>query len=140
MNWADPWGLWSVTIDFYTGFGGGIVFGQNDDGSVFLTARGGIGKGGGLSYSPTGGSPGYDPCQTNQDFNAYLGFFAEAAAELGPGKIGAGKQDGLHSKDMVEAYPYRENNFVDPGVVVPGTKGARLGASIGIEGGFVWKH
>lgn len=45
---------------------------------MFLTARVGIGKGGGLSYPPTGGSPGYDPCQTNQDFNAYLGFFAEA--------------------------------------------------------------
>jgi len=72
--------------------------------------------------------------------SAAFGLFGDAAAEIGPGKIGAGIHDGLHSKNMVEAYRYTDVDLVDPSVVVPGTKGARLGASIGVEGGFVWKY
>jgi RHS repeat-associated protein len=139
-NLVDPWGLWSLTIDIYFPYGGGLILGQNADGSAFLTLRAGVGYGGGVSFSPEGGSPGYDPCQTEQDFNASLGFFAEAAAQYGPGKIGASKRDGLHSINLKEAYPYRDNDFYDPAVAAPAAGGLRGSAAMGFEGGFVWKY
>jgi RHS repeat-associated protein len=50
INLVDPLGLWSVTLDFYFGFGGAVVFGENPDGSNFFSVRGGYGAGGGISY------------------------------------------------------------------------------------------
>ncbi len=57
---SDPAGLWSVTIGGYAGPGGQITFG-NANGNGFMTARIGLGLGGGFSYSPAGGLPGDAP-------------------------------------------------------------------------------
>lgn len=119
-------------------FGGGIEFGQNNDGSIFFLVRGGVGEGVGYSFDPMGESPGYDPCEMKQDFNIYVGGFAEAAIEIGSLNAGPDLHTGLHSKDMIEAYPYIEPGFPVEygGPPVPGVKGV---VAAGVEMGFVWK-
>ena len=80
VSYADPLGLWSVTVGAYLGVGGQMTFG-NDGGNGFMTARFGFGLGGGASYNPTGGIPGpvpQDPssggvvlsCSAKANFNA----------------------------------------------------------------------
>ena len=80
VSYADPLGLWSVTVGAYLGVGGQMTFG-NDGGNGFMTARFGFGLGGGASYNPTGGIPGPVPqhpssggvvlsCSAKANFNA----------------------------------------------------------------------
>ena len=45
VSYADPLGLWSVTVGAYLGVGGQMTFG-NDGGNGFMTARFGFGLGG----------------------------------------------------------------------------------------------
>jgi RHS repeat-associated protein len=61
---SDPLGLWSVTIELYPGVGGGFVFGNHPQGGRFMSARYGLGFGGGISYDPDGNRPGAETCQT----------------------------------------------------------------------------
>ena len=56
----DPLGLWSITISVYDGGGGSVSFGQNPDGTNFVSIGAGAGAGGGFSYNPNGTSPGYN--------------------------------------------------------------------------------
>src|SRR5208337_383854 len=43
----DPLGLWSITISVYDGGGGSVSFGQNPDGTNFVSIGAGAGAGGG---------------------------------------------------------------------------------------------
>ncbi len=59
VNLVDPLGLWSISLEFYAGWGGGITFGKNPDGKYFLSIKAGVGVGGGLGYDSNGKSNNY---------------------------------------------------------------------------------
>lgn len=78
MSLEDPLGLWSVTAQFYEGYGGAVVLtgtGLHFDSIGF---RFGFGLGGGLDINPFGNRP--DPC-AHSDSNS-IGFFAEASGGI----------------------------------------------------------
>lgn len=83
INYIDPLGLWSLTLDAYPiGIGGGIVVGQNPNGEWFLSGRAGYGIGGGFSFDEDGTSP--DPCELKTGPKvASLGVFGEGNLSLG---------------------------------------------------------
>jgi RHS repeat-associated protein len=84
----DPEGLWSFTISGYVPFlgpvgpGGAIIFGQNPNGSGFMTIRGGVGLLGGWKIDPNGKSPGYDPMDCSWGLST--GLYAGADFNAGP--------------------------------------------------------
>jgi RHS repeat-associated protein len=140
---TDPFGLWSFTAEAYGIYGiwgGGAEFGKNEvDGSIFLKIKIGAGKGFGVSYDPAGGSPRYNPCELEQDFNAFYGVYGEAGGELGNSSLGVEAHGGLHSINMKEAVPYAD---MGPDVDINGSqaKSIKLVGGVGVEGGFVWKY
>jgi RHS repeat-associated protein len=89
---SDPLGLWSVTLQFYGGWGGGVVFGRNPNGSGFFSLRYGYGIGGGLSYNPLGQRPGYrkntSPPPGCPPVGVGLGAFGFAGYNFGPANVG----------------------------------------------------
>ncbi|WP_006748058.1 NHL domain-containing protein [Thioalkalivibrio paradoxus] len=61
LNWLDPHGLWSVSLNAFAGIGGGVIFGRNDTGTWFIGGQLGVGIGGGgaldpFDQGPTGGA------------------------------------------------------------------------------------
>ena len=54
VSYIDPLGLWSLSINAYDGFGGGIVVTGTGLHLDSFTLRGGIGIGGGVSLQPEG--------------------------------------------------------------------------------------
>ncbi|NJC87674.1 MAG: RHS repeat protein [Desulfuromonas sp.] len=106
INYIDPFGFDSWTFDIYAPWGGGIIFGENDDGSNFLSFKAGGGRGGGIKYNPKGQSSGYDPCQMKQGFNIALGITVEADYAYGPALIETSVKTGVHSIDMHDARSY----------------------------------
>ena len=135
LEWIDPLGLWSISIDFYYGWGGAIVFGKNPDGSVFISPRGGYGLGGGISYDPNGTSPGYD---CNKEYIDYYagGAFGGLNVALGPlhaglnGKIGVRTENGSSYDWYYDAGP-------SYGASWDGKWGLRLGGAVGLEAAAV---
>ena len=95
LTGTDPLGLWSVSLEAYSGFGGGFVFGQNPNGTPFITFRYGYGLGGGFSFDPYGTSPGIIPCE-DRFFNIGLGGFADAGVGIGPFSGGVVGQAGVN--------------------------------------------
>jgi RHS repeat-associated protein len=138
VKYIDPLGLWAFTIEGYYGFGGGITFGKNPNGSAFITIRGGYGFGGGFLFDPNGTSPGYDPCRPGtfklEDYTTAGGFGGLNAA-FGPAFAGINGNVGNRY----------ENGRVDPffgtdvsyGVDFDSKLGLRLGGAVGVEFSFV---
>jgi RHS repeat-associated protein len=83
LTHIDPLGLASGTIALFAGVGGQITFGQNPNGSGFLTVQFGWGIGGGASFDLLGQQPGYDPSQGN-DWGVSTGLYAQAKFRGGP--------------------------------------------------------
>ena len=71
VNLVDPWGLWSLSFEFYDFFGGGLTFGKNPDNKFFLSIKMGIGLGGGVAYDPNGKSNNY---KSNGCYDFGVGF------------------------------------------------------------------
>ena len=59
ISHIDPLGLWSFSGAAFDGWGGAVIFG-NDDCGRFFTIRIGVGAGGGFSFDPGGVRPGGD--------------------------------------------------------------------------------
>jgi RHS repeat-associated protein len=95
INFVDPLGLWSVSLEGYWGWGGGIVIGRNPNGTSFLSVKFGYGFGGGFSYDPFGTSPGYNPCLDPQ-LSFGPGGFAELGIGLGPVSGGVAGEGGVN--------------------------------------------
>jgi RHS repeat-associated protein len=120
MNLVDPLGLWSLIVEYYYGGGGGFVLGSNPDGSLFLSARGGYGIGGGISFNPEGMRPGWrsdDPCNKKPG-NLGLGGFAEAFLGLGPFYAGLTANGGvnLNIDNLFDYYPYFNRPSLEHGL------------------------
>jgi RHS repeat-associated protein len=110
INLIDPYGLWSLSLSFYRGFGGAIQFGYAS-GKMFVLADAGVGLGAGLSFNPTGDfprPPGSDPCIGPEGF---IGFQGTAGLTAGPFGVGGTGYTGGHlSKDGQGRTQY---NFVE---------------------------
>ena len=68
---VDPWGLWSLSFEFYDFFGGGLTLGKNPDNKFFLSIKIGVGLGGGVAYDPNGKSNNY---KSNGCYDFGVGF------------------------------------------------------------------
>lgn len=136
MNWVDPYGLWSIRVDVYDGFGGGLHFGQNPNGSFFGGFRLGFGFGGGFSFDPKGKAPGSQKCPKKEDglMNMDIGVFGEAGLEFRGGHIGISGNLGGHSQNYPsDIRPYSNFKPFDWGFGSDGSWGFRVGASAGGE-------
>lgn len=131
----DPEGLWSVSIEFYRGWGGGIQFGRDSNtGQGFMNFRLGGGIGGGINWDPNGGRPGgKDACEGNG--GATLGLYGTAGANAGIGGFGAGAGLDLSTGyDFGRGKGYKESGFSRNLGYEPGAKtGFGLGGAGGIE-------
>ena len=83
MSQGDPNGLKSFTVGLFSGLGAQMTFGQNPNGSGFMSFQFGMGVGGGLSYDPLGKQPGYADCQ-GASWGVGTGFYAQASFRGGP--------------------------------------------------------
>ena len=106
INFIDPSGLWSVTIEGYELFGGGIVFGSNPNGGRFISFRAGVGIGGGVSFDPKGTSPGWDPCKKHGLLNVGLGGYAGGNVGFGPFYGGYNAAGGYNIENPGKNYWY----------------------------------
>ncbi|RDD80981.1 Rhs family protein [Dyella tabacisoli] len=81
LNYIDPLGLWSLTIELYDVFGGAIILGQDEKtGQWFGGGRLGVGLSGGVSFDPLGQRPGADSGSCN---GTTVGTFGQIAATGG---------------------------------------------------------
>ena len=135
INWIDPWGLWSISIEGYYGLGGGLVFGKNPNGGSFVTWRFGYGIGGGVSFDPYGTSPGWDPCKKHGVLNAGIGGFAEAGAGVGPLGINLGTRGGINVENPSDRLyiPYFESPHLSFPIGWERKWRLRGGAAAGVE-------
>jgi uncharacterized protein RhaS with RHS repeats len=79
----DPMGLDSWTIGFFPGVGAQVTFGQNPNGSGFMSLQFGWGIGGGLTYNPLGQAPGYCSC-SGSSWTLGYGVYGQASFRAGP--------------------------------------------------------
>jgi len=79
----DPMGLSSWTIGLFKGVGAQIIFGQNPNGSGFMSLQFGAGMGGGMTYNPLGQQPGYQDCQ-GASWGVGTGVYGQASFRAGP--------------------------------------------------------
>ena len=129
INFVDPEGLWSVTIDGYYVKGGGVVFGRDPNGTFFMSLRAGYGIGGGIGYDPNGTSP--DPCNSDSNISS-LGVFAEGNLSVGPVYGGGNINGGITFKESGEITPYANESL--PYGITPKFKPLIRGSlSAGIE-------
>jgi len=94
LRWIDPSGSRSATIEFYLpiffgfGPGGSLTIGRNPCGGGWFGAfHVGAGIGGGVSYSPRGSSPGWDPRGPRPscpDIGGWAGVSGSGGIGLGP--------------------------------------------------------
>ncbi len=87
MTYMDPAGLWSISVNGYAGFGGGVTFGQNPNDAWFLGFQVGYGIGQSLSWDKRGTSPDWNPevfRPINEVPTLTLGLFGNIEAGLGP--------------------------------------------------------
>ncbi|MDP2938462.1 MAG: RHS repeat-associated core domain-containing protein [Candidatus Omnitrophota bacterium] len=130
-NFVDPLGLWSISLELYSGLGGGIILGQNPGGGFFMTLRVGYGIGGGVGFDPLGTSPGWKSCDWHGYLmNSTLGGFAEAGVGLGPFSAGTGVNLGVRHENPGGYYLYRS---ISPKAGLDWGWKIRAGASIGGE-------
>lgn len=150
MNYIDPYGLWSFSVDAYAGAGGGITFGRNEDtGSWFYETRLGIGIGGGigidvLDKGPQGRELRQNPygevCDSlsSGDTGSAVGTFYGLGFDIGPYGYGVGAEAG--KLQGPNGASYRKDPRFGPNWN-PAGRGFRLGAggSFGISGSGWYK-
>ena len=83
LSFIDPMGLDSWTIGYFPGVGGQVTFGQNPNGSGFVSFQFGWGIGGGFTYNPLGQAPGYCSC-SGSSWTLGYGVYGQASFRAGP--------------------------------------------------------
>jgi RHS repeat-associated protein len=124
---VDPLGLWSVTFGAFSGTGAQVTFGQNPNGSGFMSFQFGFGAGGGIKYDPLGQQPGYSPSQGNS-WGLGLGLYGQASFNAGPVYGGLGANLGRNF-NACGSDPY--GTFAKPSVGLRGQLGISATASTG---------
>lgn len=76
-------GLDSWTIGFFPGVGAQVTFGQNPNGSGFMSLQFGWGIGGGITDNPLGQAPGYCSC-SGSSWTLGYGVYGQASFRAGP--------------------------------------------------------
>ena len=105
-----------------------------------MTARAGVGVGGGAKYDPRGQSPGYSAKKVVDNLSAALNIFAEADASYGPASCSVGAKAGLHAKDKKRAYGFWEPpGWPNMTVSTIPSQSLHLGAAAGMEGTLILK-
>lgn len=126
---TDPYGLWAVTIDAFTGVGGGMTFGRDPNtGQGFMMLRAGWGAGGGFKWEKNGGRPGSEgatpaSCKVG---GVGAGVFADADFNLGP--LQAGIQNSL-GRNSGWSQPFGQ--FMSPSWSLGDSWGIKAGWSAG---------
>ena len=89
VGFVDPMGLYSWAIGLFKGIGAQVTFGQNPNGSGFVSLQFGAGIGGGFTYNPLGKQPGYDECQ-GASWGVGTGVYGQASFRAGTVGASAG--------------------------------------------------
>lgn len=96
LSYFDPLGLWSLTIGYFPGIGAQVTFGQNPNGSGFISAQFGWGIGGGATYNPLGQAPGYCSC-SGSSWTLGYGVYGQASLRAGPVSANVGANLGSNA-------------------------------------------
>lgn len=94
LMYGDPYGLWSVTLNFYYGFGGAVVFTGTGLSFDSIGFRGGAGFGAGIDINPFGGKPDENAAHGSNS----LGLYGEGSVGAGPFSLGGGWNYGFTQK------------------------------------------
>lgn len=130
---TDPFGLWSVGIEFYDILGGGINV-SFDDGTLEVTIKGGGGIGGGLNLDPTGKpSPHSSRCGSGPIARTVLD--AGIGAGFGPIGRSVNYRYALPSTTGPRYQEFSGWGLTGEPSAKPGA-GIRAGASANVEFGF----
>lgn len=132
LSFVDPLGLWSFTFGGYSGPGFQVTFG-NDNGNGFLTARVGLGAGGGFSYNPAGGIPGGAPNDPSQG-GVVLACSAKASLNAGPiqaGLEGGGARNYNNGNSTLITSPSGSGRFSNGWLGSGSSFGANTNANVG---------
>lgn len=147
-NGLDPLGLWSISLDFYDIFGGGVTFGRDArTGGWFISGRIGMGVGGGFGIDPFDNGPAErerkpnayaDPCDSLKapPTGTSLGSFLGVGASGGLIGVGIGGGGGVNLDGTGTSYgkigPQESlNPFDKPGEV-------SIGGAVGLEVSGWW--
>lgn len=131
----DPQGLWSITIDAYRGFGGGMSFGRDPNtGQGFMNFRAGWGLGGGLKWEKNGGRPGSEGASADSCKSGGVGAGVFADLDLNAGPLQAGLQNSL-GLNTGQDQPYGQ--FMSPSWSLGDSWGIKAGWSAGVQG-TIW--
>jgi len=96
VDFVDPLGFWSLSIDAYAGIGGGVTIGYNEKtGGVFVAGRLGIGLGAGAGLNPDDQGPAGKPRKQNPYGEPDPGLTAPATGTSAGGFVGVGASYGL---------------------------------------------
>jgi RHS repeat-associated protein len=135
LSYTDPYGLWSVTLEGYLGYGGGARVAYSN-GTLEVTGRLGVGFGLGLEVDPNSiVSPHSEKCgsgyiaRTTLRANATAGF---GVADLGIAFEGA-SGNAVVSSTLADSYGSSSPFTVNFGE--PSKLGVKLGASVGVDFG-----
>lgn len=128
----DPLGLWSLSLNLYDGYGGGLILTGTGLHFTSLTVRGGIGVGAGISFDPRGKQP--DPCAPSGSNS--MGVFAEGSLSALFLEYGRGYNAGLTTwTDSNGAVHYHSYAGGEPEIGAGNGKGGwSLGFGIEAEG------
>ena len=133
LDRIDRWGLWSFSLNFYGGVGGGFSFGQDPEtGQAFFSGRLGLGFGGGANYDPTGKPPG-DFCP-GQKYGS-VGAVAQAGVSVPGAEVGIEAASGVNfSSGGVNPY----GPDVSPSSSFNNSIGLELGYSVSGQATGYW--
>ena len=130
VSHADPMGLWSITFGGYSGAGGEISFGRDENtGQGFMSFKFGFGIGGGLSLDLLGGRPGSSSDELCQSGGVGLGVYGDISFNAGPLQAGLQNNLGRNFPTQGDSKPYGQ--FMSPSFSVGDSGGIRASGAVG---------
>lgn len=131
INHVDPLGLWSVTVEAYAGFGGGVVIGYDEvSGQWFYGGRLGVGVGGGWNLDTDARRPG-GPENPGCEHGTTVGGYGSIGVGL-PGVFQWNPEEFQGGYEFGTGHDFSEGPA--PGPVTFGSPGHfEFGGSVGIQ-------
>ncbi|MFV5303178.1 RHS repeat-associated core domain-containing protein [Acinetobacter baumannii] len=136
VNYIDPYGLWSLSIEGYYGVGGGASISYNN-GTLEVLGKVGVGLGAGIGLDPNG-KPSKHALDCGSGAIARTNSKLEMGAGIGPIEATLFGVSGYTGNGLVQAekggdFQFNKPQLVIPGVTVDPSKkfSWRIGASVG---------